>query len=168
MKKHSISVTKQCAFKHPKTKQRCNVQTTVTHPYCWRHTREVLGVSVKKSLIPKAGMGLFAEKDFSIGDDIVQYKGAKMTLAEYDAKYSGDSMGSYGMMLDDNTVLDAAKTSWGVARYACDYHGSRKKNNAEFVHHNNQIWIIAIWPIKKGEEILVDYGEEMHVAMKVK
>jgi uncharacterized protein len=168
MKHHSIRVTAQCAFTNATNGKRCNAQTTITHPYCWRHTQKVLGVTVRKSAIPFAGLGLFATRMFSIGDAIVEYRGKRMSMRAYNAKYEHELHGAYGMQLNRSTVLDAAETAWGVARYACDYHGSGKKNNAEFVNENGRIWIIAIWPIKPHQEILVDYGEEMHEAMGIK
>jgi SET domain-containing protein len=126
-----------------------------------------MGLEVKKSLIPVAGLGLFAVRPFAKGETICEYMGDKITVAAYDKKYANDNMGSYGMQLDATYVLDAAKTSSGVARYACDYHGSGKKPNAEYVIQGSRIFILALKNIKAGDEILADYGEEMHKAMGV-
>jgi len=139
--------------------------TTITHPYCSKHTRKHLGVSVKKSKIPGAGYGLFAEKSFKKGEYIVQYTGEHLTTDEYDARYGDDTLGAYGITLNDTTVIDAAKTSAGVARYACDFHGSGKKNNAEYVTDDEEVWIVATKKIKAGDEIYTDYGEDMHKAL---
>lgn len=166
MKKHSIKVTKRCAYKGKSG--RCEKMTTVTHPYCKKHTKKVLGVSVKKSSIPGAGKGLFAERDFKKGENIVQYNGEILTVDQYDKRYGDDAMGAYGITLDENRVIDAAKTSAGVARYACDFHGSKAKGpNAEYVSDDEEVWIVAIKNIKKGEEIFTDYGDEMHRAMGI-
>jgi SET domain-containing protein len=167
MKKHSIKVTAQCAYEGKKG--RCPKETTITHPYCSKHTKKVLGLSVRKSTVPKAGKGLFAERDFKKGEQIAKYAGEILTTAEYDERYGDDAMGAYGVQLDDNRVIDARKTTAGVARYACDYHGSKKKPNAEYVAEEeiDEVWVVAIKKIKKGEEILTDYGEEMHRAMGI-
>ncbi|MCX6140104.1 MAG: SET domain-containing protein [Candidatus Kapabacteria bacterium] len=163
MKRHSMNVTRRCA--HIGDKGRCKRMTTVTHPFCGQHTREHLFVTVKKSLIPKAGLGLFAEKAFSVDERIVEYSGEKLTTAQYDRRYDKDSMGSYGISLSENFVIDARQTTSGVARYACDYHGSGKKPNAEYVNFGSRIWIVATRRIKAGDEILTDYGDDMHRAL---
>jgi len=139
--------------------------TTVTHPFCSQHTREHLGVTVQKSNIPKAGLGLFAEKMFNVDDRIVEYSGEKLTTAQYDRRYDKDAMGSYGIQLSESYVLDARKSNSGVARYACDYHGSKKKPNAEYVNFGGRIWIVATKRIKVADEILTDYGDDMHKAL---
>ena len=167
MKQHSIKVTKRCAFSVGN--QRCSNNTTITHPYCSKHTKSELGLSVRKSNIPNAGMGLFAERPFKKGQNIAQYGGEVLTTAQYDKRYERDAMGAYGVQLDEERVIDARKTTAGVARYACDYHGSRRKPNAEYVADDevSQVWIVATRHIKKGDEILTDYGDDMHCAMGI-
>ncbi len=139
--------------------------TKITHPFCAAHTREELGVFVKKSQIPGAGYGLYADQDFEKGDEIVEYTGETLTQDQYDDRYDDDDMGSYGIALRDDVVIDAARTDSGVARYACDYHGSGMKSNAEYVSDDEEIWIVATRGIKAGEEIFTDYGEDMHEAL---
>ncbi len=164
MKKHSIKVTAQCAYTGKKG--RCETMTTTTHPYCDKHTKKVLHVSVKKSTIPGAGKRLFAEKDFKKGENIIQYSGEVLSVDEYDKRYSDDAMGAYGITLNDHQVIDAAKTSSSVARYACDFNGSgRKGPNAQYESDDKEVWIVALRKIKKGEEIFTDYGDEMQRAM---
>lgn len=163
MSSHSISVTAQCAYVG--SHGRCRRHTTVTHPYCGQHTKQVLGVSVRKSLIPGAGKGLFAERTFRKGEPIVQYTGEHISVAAFDQRYGSDSLGAYGITLNDTTVIDAAATSAGVARYACDYHGSGSKANAQYESDDREVWIIALRTIKPGEEIYTDYGTEMHQAL---
>jgi len=139
--------------------------TTTTHPFCGQHTKEHLGVSVRKSNIPMAGLGLFAERTFKADDRIVEYSGERLTTDQYDRRYDRDAMGSYGIQLSEKYVIDARKTSSGVARYACDYHGSGKRPNAEYVNFGGRIWIVATKRIRPGEEILTDYGDDMHRAL---
>lgn len=166
MKRHSIRVTAQCAYVG--ATGRCNKQTTITHPYCGVHTRQVLGVAVAPSAIAQAGLGLFAVRGFSKGQPIVEYCGEKLTTAAYDARYDGEGMGAYGIELDSEHVLDASKTSSGVARYACDYHGSGKRGpNAQYESDGERIWIVALRDIKPGEEIYTDYGDDMHRAIGI-
>lgn len=139
--------------------------TTITHPFCGQHTREHLGITIQKSNIPMAGLGMFAVRPFVADERIVEYSGEKLTTDQYDRRYDKDSMGSYGIQLSEKYVIDARKTSSGVARYACDYHGSGKKPNAEYINFGGRIWIVATKRIKPGEEILTDYGDDMHRAL---
>jgi SET domain-containing protein len=122
-------------------------------------------VSVKKSSIPQAGLGLYAERTFEVDDRIVEYTGEKLTTDQYERRYKNDQLGSYGLALSEKYVIDARRTDAGVARYACDYHGSGKKPNAEYVNFGGRVWIVATRRIKQGEEILTDYGEDMHRAL---
>lgn len=167
MKKHSIKVTKRCAYVGKNG--RCAINTSITHPLCARHTKSEMGLSVRKSNVPNAGLGLFAERTFKKDEQIARYGGEILTTAQYDKRYNADAMGAYGVQLDDNRVIDARKTTAGVARYACDYHGSHKKPNAEYVADDEagEVWIVATRAIKKGDEILTDYGDDMHRAMGI-
>lgn len=110
-------------------------------------------------------MGLFAERTFRKGENIVQYTGEHISVPEFDRRYGTDSLGAYGITLNDSTVIDAAKTSSGVARYACDYHGSGRKPNAQYESDDHEVWIVALRTIRPGEEIYTDYGVEMHQAL---
>jgi SET domain-containing protein len=166
MKHHSIKVTAQCAYEGPQG--RCKRMTTMTHPYCARHTVSELGVRVDKSKIKGAGLGLFAERAFKKGERIVQYNGEKLSHREYNERYDSDEMGSYGIELNSRWVLDAAKTSSGVARYVCDHHGSKTGQNCEYVSDAGKIWVLALRDIKPGEELYSDYGDEMHRALGLK
>ncbi|NQW30123.1 MAG: SET domain-containing protein [Ignavibacteria bacterium] len=164
MKQHTIKESARCA--HKSAKGRCKRITVITHPYCSQHTVENLGVKVAKSNIQGAGYGLFAARNFGMGDRIVEYKGEIMTQEEYDSRYAENNMGAYGLELNDTHVIDAARITSGVARYACTYHGSgRRKPNAEYVSDDEQVWIVSLNRIKSGDEIFTDYGEEMLVAM---
>lgn len=163
MQHHVVKVTKRCA--HIGDQGRCKRMTTSTHPYCGPHTRLHFGVSVRKSSIPKAGMGLYAEKAFEVDDRIVEYTGEKLTTDQYERRYKTEQLGSYGLALSEKYVIDARRTDAGVARYACDYHGSGQKPNAEYVNFGGRVWIVATRRIKPGEEIFTDYGEDMHRAL---
>ncbi len=169
MRQHTIRIAARCA--HVANGRQCGRTTVVTHPYCWYHTRTELGLDVRQSTIGGAGLGLFAMRPFLPGERVAHYGGERMTHDEYQERYEGQSMGAYGIEIDEDLVLDARATTSGVARYACDYHGSGNEPNAEFVAMIDEgewvVWILAVRPIKVGEEIFVDYGEEMHDAMGV-
>jgi len=164
---HTIPIAAQCA--HVVDSRRCERITVTTHPYCWYHTQTEMGLRVCPSSIPGAGNGLFATRTFIAGERIAKYYGERLSNEEYQARYVNQEMGVYGIEIDEETVLDARRTDSGVARYACDYHGSPLGQNAEFVividADGCSVWIIALQTIRAGDEIFVDYGEEMHEAM---
>lgn len=160
---HTIKVKARCAYESEKG--RCKRTTEVTHPYCPQHTREVLGVYVAPSRIPKAGKGLFAARAFKKGETICIYDGELLTTAQYDKRYDKEGYGSYGMTLNRNWVIDARKTSSGVARYICDFNGSGKKPNVEYQEYKRKIEVVVVKKIEPGDELYADYGDEIRIAM---
>jgi hypothetical protein len=166
MNRHTVRVTAQCEYIGPAG--RCRRKTTITHPFCGPHTEEVQGLRVARSSIAAAGLGLHAVRMFAKGSILAEYSGERLSQEEYDARYEGEPMGTYGIEVDEGYVLDARRTDSGIARYACDYHGSGRRPNAEFVSDEGRVWIVATRTIRPGDEIFVDYGDEMHRAMGIK
>ncbi len=158
-KNQTIRISAQCAYLHDG--KRCQKITTITHPYCALHTREVLGVEVRPSQIKAAGLGLWAVRDFPKGTVLFHYEGERMTQSEYNERYAEDEMGVYGIELNKKTIIDARRTDSGVARYVCTYQGSTKKPNIEYQSDNKVIEMITCRAVKAGEELLGDYGQEM-------
>lgn len=164
-KNQTIRVSKQCTFK--KSGKRCKRITTMTHPYCAIHTREVLGVEVKASQIKAAGLGLWATRDFPKAAVLCTYEGERMSQKEYNERYIDDSLGVYGIELNKKTIIDACRTDAGVARYICTFQGSGKKPNIEYQSDGKSIEMVTTRAIKAGEEFLSDYGIEMNKALGV-
>jgi SET domain-containing protein len=162
---HTILVKAQCKFKGKNG--RCKRMTVLTHPYCARHTREVQGVYVAKSTIKMAGLGLFAAKVFKKGETVAEYAGERISTEKYNRRYAKEDYGAYGMSVNRNLVIDARKTSSGIGRYVCDYSGSGKKPNVEYLEEKKKIHIVATRKILPGEEFLVDYGDEIRIAMGI-
>ena len=110
------------------------------------------------------GRGLYATADIAAGAAIIQYLGEKITKAESNrraleweerARKSGDGL-VYNFELDDEWDLDGLVGD-NPARYinhSCD-------GNCEAINDDNEIWITARRAIKKGEELLYDYGYDM-------
>jgi hypothetical protein len=163
---HSISVTAQCAYISA-TGIRCKRATTVTHPLCAQHTRSILGFEVKPSHIVPAGLGLYATRNFDKGTILMEYHGDKLTIKQYAERYAETGFGTYGMTLNKQYVLDACKTSAGLGRYICDYHGSGQKPNVRYYSTGKIVEIIAIRPINTGDELYADYGREILEAMGI-
>jgi hypothetical protein len=153
----------QCAAVTSRGK-RCKNRTCVTGPLCGVHTKLQQGLTVKKSSIPNAGLGLYADKAFGGEDKVVEYTGANVAQKDYDK-----SDGTYGMALGaTGRVIDGASTQSGVARYAND---CRKTNiRAGVCKGNNLIALtnkddtrVFFKPVKgkkirKGDELFVSYG----------
>jgi len=93
------------------------------------------------------------------------YEGEKLTVKQYNERYDKEGHGEYGMTLGKKHVVDARKTSSGLGRFVCDFTGSNKKANVEYLDNEGVIEIVAKKKIKPGEELLVDYGDEMRIAM---
>jgi SET domain-containing protein len=161
---HSITVTSQCAYKNDKGVQ-CKTQTSITHPYCPKHTKSEFNFIVAPSKVPFAGLGLYTTKSISKDDVALHYEGEKLTVDEYNTRYDEEGYGEYGMTLGSKHVIDARKTSSGLGRYICDYTGGNRKANVKYVNHKGKIEIIAKRDIEAGEELLVSYGKEMRTAM---
>jgi SET domain-containing protein len=161
---HSIVVKKQCAYKDDKGK-RCKTICTLTHPYCEEHTETELLLRVAQSTVPFAGLGLFTLKKIKKGEVALLYEGEKLTVEEYNERYDESGHGEYGMTLGKKHVIDARKTSSGLGRYVCDFTGSGKKANVEYLDNEGVIEITAKKKIKVGEELLVDYGDDMRISM---
>jgi SET domain-containing protein len=110
------------------------------------------------------GRGLYATRDIEEGTDIIQYVGEKITKKESTrraleweekARETGDGL-VYIFELDDKYDIDG-RLGDNPARYmnhSCD-------GNCEAVNCEGEIWITAIKDIKKGEELVYDYGYDM-------
>ena len=163
---HTIIDKARCAFKHENGKQ-CSKKATLTHPYCEEHTESELGFIVKKSLVENAGLGLFTTRKYKRGDVVVEYTGEVLTTEQYNKRYDKEGYGEYGMTLGKNKVIDARKTSSGLARYICDAYGSDLKKNVQYEEHDGKIEVVAIKKIKPGDEFLVSYGKEIRISMGI-
>jgi hypothetical protein len=115
------------------------------------------GVMTKKSTIPKAGNGLFADRAFKINQVIIPYKGERLTKAQKEARYPKNNA-KYLLQLSDNVFIDAASIHHSnLARYA--NHKPFSQANAKITNRGN---ITAKKPIKKGSEIFITYGNQFH------
>src|SRR5438270_865806 len=127
-------------------------QRTAKGQYCWNHLRQAEGLRVKKSGVPEAGMGLFAERGFREGEVIAQYSGDRVAVA--------DGRGNYLLQLTNASCVDAARTNSGMGRWANDPRSSGTGANARFVVNRSArtACLKATRHITKGEEVFVPYG----------
>ena len=117
---------------------------------------------VKKSKVH--GSGVFATKDISKGNRIIEYIGEKITRSEGD-KRSEKRIKKYLHSKKTGSVYIFELNK----RYDID--GSFKYNKARYINHScdpncevevikNRIWIRSIKNTKPGEELTYDYGYE--------
>lgn len=102
---------------------------------------------VKRS---SAGLGLFAGEDIPKGACIIEYVGRVISKEE---EYTSKS--KYLFEVNARMTIDG-KPKWNKAGYI--NHSCRP--NAEPEIRNRRVFIMALRTIKKGEEILYDYGTE--------
>lgn len=101
---------------------------------------------VKKSRIPNAGKGLFAEKNYNVGDLIIEFSGDIFECED-------DLITNDTYAFDDYiTCLEPDKK--GLARFV--NHSSTP--NTDWKEYDHVVEIIAIKPIRSGEEFVIDYG----------
>lgn len=117
-------------------------------------------IVVRKSSIHNKGV--FAKKNIPKGTKIIEYVGEKITKTESDKRYDetlenhhkNEANGAvYIFELNKRYDIDG-NVSWNTARWinhSCD-------PNAETDIINGHIYIIATRDIKRGEEIVYNYG----------
>jgi len=123
---------------------------------------------VRKSILPKAGKGLFTKVEIPKGTRITEYKGRVMTWKEVEAEVE-DHVG-YVFWFSNQYVIDAWKTKKGVAHFANDARGIVKvkgiSNNSEYETEGRRCYIVATKNIPAGSEIFVAYGAEYWQAIR--
>jgi len=120
-------------------------------------------LSIKPSQLPRAGLGLFAEKDFKKGDIIVKYDGEKISWKECLKRNQAQELyGYYYLYINSRKCIDAQYTLWAKGRYANDAAGLSRvaglRNNARYEVVKGEVFITASRNIKAGVEIFVSYG----------
>ena len=110
-------------------------------------------VFVRRSRIQ--GKGVFAARDISEGERVLEYTGTLITDDEADALCDDESMRRHHTFLfavDDGYVIDGARGG-NEARFinhSCD-------PNCESVITKRRVYIHALRDIVEGEELLYDY-----------
>ena len=167
----SKEVTVQCHGKDIDG-SRCQRMTTRTR-YCPQHLKSIWGVSVKESSVPGAGLGLFAERPFKKGENIVEYRGHVVILLDPSSSDSEDEDsepigGPYVVQTTRHMFIDAARTD-SEGRYV-NAAPAGKKNNAQLVYDSRKkvANVRAREKIAAGKEIFMGYGGAYWRALKKK
>lgn len=116
---------------------------------------------IKKSTLPGAGKGLFADRFIKKGTRIVEYTGDIITWKEYDKRAQKNHY-RYLFYIDKNHCIDAYRHPEALARYANDARGAGKlakvSNNSMYDVIGKKCYITAFRNIAPHSEILVGYG----------
>ena len=104
-------------------------------------------VKVKRGI---SGFGLFAKREFTRGEQIIEYRGERISVKE------GDKRDNRCIMKVSPRVDIDGSPRWNIARYA----NHSCKPNAEAVNCPVRVYIVAKRRIKEGEEITYNYGKE--------
>lgn len=122
-----------------------------------------MALTVKTSLLPKAGKGLFTTTPIKKGSKIIEYKGEIIDWKEYEKRVERDEDG-YLFFINKKRCIDAWNTPQHKARYANDAAGLSRvkglKNNSVYEIEDDKCFIVASKDIAAGEEIFVSYTKE--------
>lgn len=112
-------------------------------------------LSVRPSLVPGIGSGLFATKDMKKGTFLGYYAGDLLRGFQVYRRYHGRAP-MYVLQLKKDLYVDASdeKVS-NILRYANDAYKTKFNNNAKFAQNTG---IILTKHVKAGEEIFISYG----------
>jgi SET domain-containing protein len=127
-------------------------------------------LEVKKSLLPKAGKGLFTTHEIKKGDTVCEYEGERITWAEAERRNEEDDKSGYVFYITKKNCIDAFDFTETFGRYANDAAGLGRvkglRNNAVYEIRKNKVYIVATRKIKAGSEVFVSYGKQYWKVMK--
>lgn len=137
--------------------QDCSEPLGWSYPYCAQHLREIFGVCVKRSKVH--GMGLFATRDFAAGESIVPFGGElvrsqKQLNQRYSAAGDPNCTALYAVRVGGKFVCALRlRFAWVYANFGRRPNAMMSKKGLE-----------ARTKLKRGAEILVDYGDDFDFA----
>ena len=157
--------SEQCQF-IKQNGDRCKLKTILGSPYCFIHLKYHFHLTIKPSLIPNSGKGLFAfdpKKDanaiiFKKGDKIMEYKGELITNDELEERY-GNKTAPYSVKINKDLYQDCS-CKRGSASIANTY---PNHNNATLLVHRKKVFIKATKNIRNNEEIYLSYGRNFRL-----
>jgi len=175
--------SRQCRG-HSKSGARCRRRVIIGFEYCFQHLKSERHLTIRPSTLPGAGKGLFAYDPRNPNGDAVVfgpnfpsdnpnvfersriciYRGRLITNDELEEHY-GEYTAPYAVRLNDDDLIDSAPLR-GVGSLANQ--GTVRTNNARLTVYNHaplhdRARILANRPIRNGDEILIDYGDEYNM-----
>ena len=141
----------------------CNKRTCKYQPYCPVHLRSSLGLVVKPSKLPNAGLGLFTLRDIPKKVIVCPYEGEEVNRKVINERY-GNEEGDFAPYGIDGTATgkwgrDSA-CNRGVGSYA--NHAVESQANVRFASNqrSHSINLVSKKSIPAGSELLVNYGTQ--------
>ena len=137
---------------------------------CEQHAIDLLGLTVKTSILENAGLGLFTTRPRRKGDYICPYLGRIVSSTDFEM-----APDSYSVEIDRNRVLSARYSSDGFGRYTNDGRSNAVNNcllltEATYVRVHvrrgfqrrgrGAICLVTKRDVEAGEELLVSYGRQ--------
>jgi uncharacterized protein len=101
------------------------------------------------------GRGLFADQNIAEGEWVMKYEGQKISRKEGDRRERFYASIGYSLLFDLEDHYVDGLIGGNDAIYI---NHSKKKPNLEAIIWRGSVWFQALRPIKKGEELLFDYG----------
>lgn len=113
-----------------------------------------LKLAIKRSNIPNAGDGLFAEQVIEAGTIIGKYDGKQVSSSISCNKRD------YYMKVNRRYSIDASGFPRCFIAMANDSINSDFTNNCKFIYKKKEVWLMAISDIHIGDELFVSYGDD--------
>jgi SET domain-containing protein len=128
-------------------------------------------VAESSYLKEKNQCGLFANRNFGVGDIIQEYIGKHITKEESDNKKKS-TMYMFEVKVNGkiDKVIDGAKAGTSsAARYANTVlKNDDPMKNSDFVQYRGRIYLKAVKEIQKSKEIITYYGKNTHDIINAK
>ncbi len=111
----------------------------------------IYDLTIKDSLIPNAGLGVFTNS----------YIPAKSFIDEYTGSYhTRNTISGYFFAIHDDLGIDAREYPRCYMAMINDSYNSNYKNNCEFVVKNNRVEIWSLTDIPIHSELYISYGSD--------
>ena len=152
--------TSLCQLFVGRSGQRCTTTSRQMSCFCSVHAKLVYGCELRVSTIPGGGMGLFALRDFEEGETIDLFCGKVYPMG---AQNRQDATYMFGV--ENQYIADAKATQSCITRYI-NHHEER--DNCLFRrlslpgYRHRHVAVFTLYPIRRGEELLIDYGRGGH------
>ena len=149
----------------------CRRRTVIGVDLCWNHLLKLKHLRIKRSIIPHAGLGLFASDPSRPADAIifrpkqmiVDYEGEDIDIHELNRRYDEET-GPYAVERIENRAYQDGACERSVASNI-NRSSLGLRNNARLGKgRHGYIRVYAAANIRNGQEILVSYGRTYRMA----
>jgi hypothetical protein len=158
MYSNSSRFVEQCTAKGSKGLQ-CTRRTGVYGPYCWQHTRNVLGIVHVMDQVNWRGNVPIAYRSFAPHECIVKVSGPAIISRERKVLLYGTGLVEHMLRHPrGNWYCDFGPSNSCALRNAPDVGGSNKDTNCAYLWDvDNNVVIIATREILRNEAFVLDY-----------